>query len=168
MCKVCRLWGVLSLALFSCACRPNFHHKHLTLSDPLLSVCEEALISQHTCADRPKSLQLGLCMNACVNVRVYRWENFARVRAVLCLCACMNVTSNSEQHYPMVQLFSKFPFPPFLCLLTCLDFSAGWHRSVQKETTSIEEPLRGQTLFCLSSFSLSISFLCSFVSGQTK
>lgn len=68
MCKVCRLWGVLSLALFSYACRPNFHHKHLTLSDPSLSICEEALISLHTCADRPKILELGLCMNATLNV----------------------------------------------------------------------------------------------------
>lgn len=44
--------------LFCYACRPNFHHKYLTLSDPPLSACGEALISRHTCADRPEILKL--------------------------------------------------------------------------------------------------------------
>lgn len=75
MCKVCRLQGVLSLALFSYACRPNFHHKYLTLTDPLLSVCEEALISLHTCADRPKIRKLRTmyeCVFSCVCGK-YEW-----------------------------------------------------------------------------------------------
>lgn len=72
MCKVCRLWGVLSLVLFSYACRPNFHHKYLTLTDPRLSACGEALISRHTCADRPKILKLE-----------------PRMRVVSCVCVCV-------------------------------------------------------------------------------
>lgn len=71
--------GVLSLALFSCACLPNFHHKHLTPTDPLLSVCEEALVSLLTRADRHKILQL------CTNVHF------------VCVCVCALKVSVSEQ-----------------------------------------------------------------------
>lgn len=46
--------------LFCYACRPNFHHKYLTPSDPPLSACGEALISWHTRADRPKSFNWNL------------------------------------------------------------------------------------------------------------
>lgn len=71
MCKVCRLWGVLSQKFLFCyACRPNFHHKYLTLSDPPLSACGEALISRHTCADRPEILKLEPRMRMFSHVRV--------------------------------------------------------------------------------------------------
>lgn len=56
--------------LFCYACRPNFHHKYLTLSDPPLSACGEALISRHTCADRPEILKLEPRMRVFSRVRV--------------------------------------------------------------------------------------------------
>lgn len=56
--------------LFCYACRPNFHHKYLTLSDPPLSACGEALISRHTCADRPEILKLEPRTRAFSRVRV--------------------------------------------------------------------------------------------------
>lgn len=118
MCKVCRLWDVLSLALFSYACRPNFHHKHLTPSDPLLSVCEEALISLHTCADRAQILELGLSMNACFSAyicaRVHPWHRAGKVWVSVCAHAwvCMHECVGQFRTVPRASNYSaSSPFP---------------------------------------------------------
>lgn len=95
MCKVCSLWGVLSQKFLFCyACRPNFHHKYLTLSDPPLSACGEALISRHTCADRPEILKLEPRMRVFLRVRVGAFGHVAQsdgglslLPATLC-CLC--------------------------------------------------------------------------------
>lgn len=169
MCKVCRLWGVLSLALLSYACRPNFHHKHLTLTDPSLSVCGEALISLHTCADRPKILKSGLCMNARFHVCVCV---YVHVRKSMCECrqSCICVHAwmcQAIQDYPPCSSYSASSFSRFvLCFLTCLHFSARRHSSVQRENTAIEESLSQRTDSVLSP--PFISFLRSSVVGQMK
>ena len=137
MCKVCRLWGVLSLALFSYACRPNFHHKHLALYDPLLSVCGEALISLHTWADRARNPYVGAmyeCVFSCVCVYVYIKE--------MCVCRqlCMCVAT---QHRLQCSSYSAIPFPLYL---VC--------SSPQGDTVHFRNlywKVRGQTPFCLSS-----------------
>lgn len=121
MCKVCRLRGVLSLALFSYACRPNFHHKYLTLTDPLLSVCEEALISLHTCADRPKIRKLELCMN--VSFRVcgkYEW-----VHALMHECVKQLRTIPPCSNYYASSLFLLFQsLSAFLLVCRTTQFAA--------------------------------------------
>lgn len=126
MCKVCRLWGVLSLALFTYACRPNFHHKHLALSDPLLSVSEEALISLHTCADRPKILKSGPCMNACFRLQEV-WAG-AGAHAYVCMHECV------EQFRTILHalIILRVPFLLFFPLARPQS-SAGRHSSLQKE-----------------------------------
>ena len=122
MCKVCRLWGVLSLALFSYACRPNFHHKHLTLSDPSLSVCEEALISPHTCADRPKILKLGLCMKACfyMSVCVCVWKKSECLHSCICVHAWM---FQAIQDYPPCSNYSAHSLFPLFAVSSLLPHS---------------------------------------------
>lgn len=90
MCKVCRVWSDLSLALFSYACRPNFHHKYLTLTDPLLSVCEEALISPAYMCIKAQMPKMKLCINV-------------HFGAETCACAHANVcarTCEATEDYP--------------------------------------------------------------------
>lgn len=156
MCKVCRLWGVLSQALFSYACRPNFHHKYLTLTDPLLSVCEEALISLHTCADRPKILRLELRMNVGGKV----WVSVC-VHAYVCLHDCVKQLRTVLHALIILQV-------PFFDLSLISRSSAGRHSSLQKETTSNEESLSWGRDTVLSLLFSSVSFLFSAVLGQVR
>lgn len=159
MCKVCRLWGVLSRALFSYACRPNFHHKHLAPSDPVLSVCGEALISPHTCA---KSWHRGLQKNA--------HFSGACVTEYECSCICVHARMcEAIQFYPprsscpaspLASLFSDQPF----AFLPRLRFPAGRHRSLQ--TDHWRGSQSGQRLPFLSP--LCLSLLRSSVLGQMR
>lgn len=168
MCKVCRLWGVLSRALFSYACRPNFHHKYLTLTDPVLSVCEEPLISLHIFADRPKILKLETCMNVCLHVCVEKHMHEC-VHALMHMCACMNVSSNwgltPRSDYSASSPFLLFQcFPAFLLVCRTTQFTAERNHLYWRVTHAV----RGQTLLRLPSFfHSSISFLSSSVLGQT-
>lgn len=130
---------------FSYACRPNFHHKYLTLTDPLLSVCEEALISLHTCADRPKILRLELHKNVGGKV----WVNVC-VHAYVCLHDHVKQSRTVLHALIILQV-------PFFDLSLLSHSSAGRHSSLQKETTSNEESLSWGTPFLLSQLPLFIS-----------
>lgn len=91
--------------LFCYACRPNFHHKYLTLSDPPLSACGEALISRHTCADRPEILKLEPRMrvfsrvwaDALMHVGAKRWSARLAARHSSCLSQRLSGPSGSER-----------------------------------------------------------------------
>lgn len=136
--------------LFCYACRPNFHHKYLTLSDPPLSACGEALISRHTCADRPEILKLEPRMRV-----------FSRVR----VDALMHVGAKRRSTRLAVRHSSRFSQR-----LSAASRS-GRRTWLQEEATAVEERLsiwRTDSVVSLHSALLSVSFLLSSVSGQMR
>lgn len=143
MCKVCRVWSDLSLALFSYACRPNFHHKYLTLTDPVLSLREEALISSAYMCRKAQMPKMKLCINV-------------HFGAETCIRVCMNVWSHRG---PSSALWFSCKFSSLsigLRRLACLQDDTV--RCQQKPTLLRSRSAWGQTVFCLSS--LFTPFLC--------